>query len=89
MGKKIKELWNAAGGGALALLAVVLVLAIALGLVFGVMAFEAWILMLLWNAVITALWAGAPSLTFWLAFGLILICNILFKSSKSISSGKN
>lgn len=80
MGQKIKNLWNAAGGGVLALLAVVLVLAIALGLVFGIMALEAWILMLLWNAVITALWVGAPSLTFWLAFGLILICNILFKS---------
>ena len=80
MGQKIKNLWNAAGGGALALLAVVLVLAIALGLVFGIMALEAWILMLLWNAVITTLWVGAPSLTFWLAFGLILICNILFKS---------
>ena len=80
MGQKIKNLWNAAGGGALALLAVVLVLAIALGLVFGIMALEAWILMLLWNAVITSLWVGAPSLTFWLAFGLILICNILFKS---------
>lgn len=81
MGQKIKNLWNAAGGGALALLAVVLVLAIALGLVFGVLCFEAWILMLLWNAVITALWVGAPSLTFWLAFGLLLICNILFKST--------
>lgn len=80
MGQKIKNLWNAAGGGALALLAVILVLAIALGLVFGIMALEAWILMLLWNAVITTLWVGAPSLTFWLAFGLILICNILFKS---------
>ena len=80
MGQKIKNLWSATGGGALALLAVVLVLAIALGLVFGIMALEAWILMLLWNAVITALWVGAPSLTFWLAFGLLLICNILFKS---------
>ena len=47
MGQKIKNLWDAAGGGALALLAVVLVLAIALGLVFGIMALEAWILMLL------------------------------------------
>ena len=81
MGQKIKNLWNAAGGGALALLAVILVLAIALGLVFGIMALEAWILMLLWNAVIPSLWVGAPSLTFWLAFGLILICNILFKST--------
>lgn len=77
---KLKELWTAAGGGAFALLLVILVFVVALGLAFGVMAFEAWILMLLWNAVIVSLWASAPSLTFWLAFGLILICNILFKS---------
>ena len=89
MKEKIKNLWNAVGGGALALFVVVLVLAIALGLVFGVMAFEAWILMLLWNAVIATLWTGAPSLTFWLAFGLILICNILFKSGKAIASHKD
>lgn len=63
-----------------ALLATILVLVIAAGLVFGVLCFEAWILMLLWNAVIPSLWVGAPSLTFWLAFGLLLICNILFKS---------
>ena len=80
MGKKIKELWDVAGGGAMALFTVVLVLVVALGLAFGVMAFEAWILMLLWNAIIVSMWASAPSLTFWLAFGLILICNILFKS---------
>ena len=64
-----------------ALLATILVLVIATGLVFGVLCLEACILMLLWNAVIPSLWVGAPSLTFWLAFGLLLICNILFKST--------
>ena len=72
-----------------ALLASILTLVLAAGLVFGILCFEAWILMLLWNAVITSLWVGAPSLTFWLAFGLILICNILFKTSKSVASHKD
>lgn len=77
--KKIGELFENYSFG-VALLATILTLVLAAGLVFGVLCFEAWILMLLWNAVITSLWVGAPSLTFWLAFGLILICNILFKS---------
>ena len=77
--KKIGEFFERYSFG-VALLATILVLVIAAGLVFGILCFEAWILMLLWNAVIPSLWVGAPSLTFWLAFGLLLICNILFKS---------
>ena len=77
--KKIGEFFENYSFG-VALLMSILVLVIAAGLVFGILCFEAWILMLLWNAVIPSLWVGAPSLTFWLAFGLLLICNILFKS---------
>lgn len=77
--KKIGELFETYSFG-VALLACILVLVLAAGLTFGILCFEAWILMLLWNAVIVSMWASAPSLTFWLAFGLILICNILFKS---------
>lgn len=78
--KKIGELFEAYSFG-VALLACILILVLAASLAFGVLCFEAWILMLLWNAVIPSLWVGAPSLTFWLAFGLLLICNILFKST--------
>lgn len=63
-----------------AILVVILVIILALCIVFGVMCFEAWLLMLLWNAVVPALWATAPTLSFWLAMGLMLICNILFKT---------
>lgn len=77
--KKIGELFEAYSFG-VALLACIVVLVLAACLVFGILCFEAWILMLLWNAVVLSLWVGAPSLTFWLAFGLLLICNILFKS---------
>lgn len=78
--KKIGELFETYSFG-VALLACILILVLAASLAFGVLCFEAWILMLLWNAVIPSLWVGAPSLTFWLAFGLLLICNILFKST--------
>lgn len=77
--KKIGELFETYSFG-VALLACIVVLVLAACIAFGIFCFEAWIVMLLWNAVIPSLWVGAPSLTFWLAFGLLLICNILFKS---------
>jgi hypothetical protein len=36
------------------------------------------ILMLLWNAVIPGMF-GLPTLGYWSAMGLYLVCNILFK----------
>ena len=66
-----------------------LVIILALGLIFGVLCLEGWILMLLWNAVIPVLFVGAPTLSFWFAVGLLLICNILFKSSSGYKSSKD
>lgn len=56
------------------LLCIVLILAIA----FGCLCFEAWIVMLLWNAVVPQIWAAAPELSFWTTVGLMLLCNLLF-----------
>jgi hypothetical protein len=39
------------------------------------------ILMWLWNAVIVVVFA-APALSYWQAYGICIICNLLFKSSK-------
>lgn len=55
-----------------------------LGIVFGFLCLRAWIIMLLWNWVAVSLF-NAPVLNIWLALGLSLLCNLLFKSS---SSGK-
>lgn len=66
---------------ALCIGAVILIFALA----FGILCLEAWILMLLWNAVIPTLFLGAPMLSFWLSMGLMLICHILFKSSVKVS----
>ena len=59
--------------------ATVLVVVICLALCFGVLCLEGWIVMLLWNAVIVTIF-GAPTLSFWLSVGILLLCNILFKS---------
>lgn len=66
------------------ILAFVLILALA----FGVLCLEAWLVMLLWNAVIPLIWATASTLGFWTAMGLILLCNILFGKTVRIGSSK-
>ena len=64
------------------LLCIVLVLA----MIFGGLCLEAWLVMLLWNAVIPLLWATAPTLGFWAAMGLIILCHILFGKTINIKS---
>lgn len=58
----------------------ILIIILVLALVIGLAAFEAWLVMLLWNAVLIALFPSLPTLSFWLAWGLLILCNILFKS---------
>ena len=47
---------------------------------FGMMCFQSWLVMLLWNWVAVDLF-GAPVLTFWVAFGLRWLCSLLFKAN--------
>lgn len=55
---------------------------VALLIVFAVSAFMAWIVMLLWNFVIVAIFTNAPTISFWVAFGLLFIINLLFNRNK-------
>lgn len=62
------------------------VAALSIFIVIGLLALPMGLLvMLLWNALIPALFAGAPVLSFWQSVGLFILCSILFKSH---SSGK-
>ena len=72
---------------ALGCLAAILVIALALGIAFGVLCLEGWILMLLWNAILVPLF-DFGALQFWWAVGIILISNILFKGATSIKNNK-
>lgn len=56
------------------------VIFLALAIAFAVVCFEGWLVMLLWNAVMPMIWAEAPKLSFWLAVGVLLLCNLLFKA---------
>lgn len=71
-------------GGALGCFLVFLVLALAVGLFF----FDAWLVMLLWNATIATLFAAVPSIGYWMACGILILCNLLLKSRIS-SSGSS
>lgn len=79
MFEKITDFCEEHSGG-IGCLVVLLVVILIIGFTFGLLCLEGWIVMLLWNAVICALWTSAPHLSFWLAVGLVLLCNILFKT---------
>lgn len=70
-------------GVAIGCLAIILVVALALGLVFGALCLEGWILMLLWNAILVPLF-NFGTIKFWWAVGIILISNILFKGVSNV-----
>lgn len=46
---------------------------------------EAWLVMLLWNATVVTIFA-LPALSFWVSCGILLLCNILFKSGTAAVS---
>ena len=62
---------------------IILVLAIA----FGLMCLEAWIIMLLWNAIVTKIIVGVWALTFWQTFGLVILIDLLFGTIKATTYG--
>jgi len=47
----------------------------------------AWPFMLLWNWLMPMIF-GLTTLTFWQAFGLMLLCEFMFKGSSSTSNSK-
>lgn len=66
-----------------------LIVVFALALIFGVACFEAWILMLLWNWIMPILFPTLPTIGFWLAFGIMMLCNILFGGVKTVTRTKD
>lgn len=64
-------------------LAVIFVIIIA----FLISLLFAWPFMLLWNWLMPMIF-GLTTLTFWQAFGLMLLCELMFKGSSSTSNSK-
>lgn len=78
MKERIVEIWNEHSTIGAIILIVLMVCGYLAGY-FGVMCLKAWFVMLLWNWIAVGLF-GAPVLGFWMAFGLRLLCSLLFKS---------
>jgi hypothetical protein len=58
-------------------------------LVFGIGALTAWVLMLLWNGIVAGgMWPDGPEISFWAAWGMLILFNILF-GSRVTFRGKN
>lgn len=58
---------------------------LALAIVFALGTIEAFVIMLLWNYVLCAIFTTIPTISFWLAWGVLIILNIIgsiFKSSR-------
>lgn len=64
----------------------ILVLVVWLVLAFAIDCLLALFVMLLWNAIIPVLFVGVGNLWYWGAFGLIVLCNLLFKTTVSINN---
>ena len=77
MKERIVEIWDEHSVVGAIILIVLMVIGAFAGY-FGVMCLKAWIVMLLWNWIAVGLF-GAPVLGFWVAFGLRLLCSLLFK----------
>lgn len=70
-------------GVAMGCLTILLAVVLILGIAFGGLCFEAWLVMLLWNAVVVELFA-VSTLGFWQAFGILLLCHFLFGGAKAV-----
>ena len=51
---------------------------IALGVIFGVLCLESWLIMLLWNATLPAVFSGVATIGFWQSVCINLLVILLF-----------
>lgn len=69
-------------GEVIAILCIILGLAIS----FGFACLGGWIFMAVWNNLLPLLWAEAPTISFWLAIGIIFVLRLIFKPITNIST---
>ena len=83
--KGIVEVWNKYDGF-FAVLAVIAFVIGFLGVAFGLLCLQAWMVMNLWNWIMVSLF-NLPVLTFWLSFGLMWLFQLLTKGLVKITIG--
>ena len=56
----------------------VIAIIIALGIIFGVLCLESWLIMLLWNATLPVVFCGVTAISFWQSVCINLLVILLF-----------
>jgi len=56
----------------------VIAIFIALGIIFGALCLESWLIMLLWNATLPAVLSGVTAIGFWQSVCINLLVGLLF-----------
>ena len=74
-------------GVAVGCFAIIFIVLLALGFVFGALCLEAWLVMLLWNWVAVEIFAFT-AIGFWQAFGILLLFNLLFGGVRTVINHK-
>jgi len=68
--------------------AISLIVTLVLGLVLGISALIGWITMQVWNLILVP-WAGAPTISFWLAWAVWIVLSLLFGKIGSVIMRKD
>jgi len=61
-----------------------LIILLIFALAFGIMCFEAWVAMLIWNCVVVALFTTLPIISFWQMFLILMLINIVFSGLRTV-----
>jgi hypothetical protein len=79
----VRNIWEDSYSVVVAVVVIIGLVLLCLGIAFGAVCLQAWVVMLLWNWIAVELFS-LPTIGFWLAFGLCWLCNLLFRSSITI-----
>ncbi len=74
----MRKLWNDEMPVWANIVALLIAIVVALGIAFGFMCLSGWLIMLVWNAVLPAVFSGVSAITFWQAVGLDFLVWLLF-----------
>ena len=56
----------------------IIAIIVALGIFFGVLCLEGWLVMLLWNATLSVIFSGVTAIGFWQSVCISLLATLLF-----------
>ena len=55
----------------------------------GAIALEGLVVMLLWNWLVPLIFVGAPTISYWMALGIMFLCHLLFGAVRVVTTRGN